>query len=104
MSKKRNEKLRYSENVSLGDMLKIFTKENRLDKKMESIQVEDAFVSSIPASSRKYIVQVKFSNGILNAKVDSASLRQNLHMASSSLCDIINEKLGSTIVHKILLS
>ncbi len=104
MSKKKRIDYRYSKNISLADALSAFTRENKLDKKIEALRVEEVFVRSIPESSRKYIVKTEFSNGILNAKVSSASLRQNLFMAAASLCDIMNEKLGETIVHKILLS
>lgn len=104
MSKRKTVDLRFSRNISMSDALGIFAKENKLDKKLEAIRVGEVFVSSIPESSRKYIQKVDFSNGILRAQIESASLRQNLQMASSSLCDIMNEKLNATIVHKILLS
>lgn len=104
MSKRKTVDLRYSKNISLSDALGLFAKENKLDKKLEAIKVAEVFVNSIPESSRKYIQKVDFSNGILRAQVESASLRQNLQMAAGSLCDIINERLDSTIVHKILLS
>lgn len=95
---------RFSRNLSLSDALSMFAKESKIDKKLESIKISELFISSIPESSRKHIQKVDFSNGIITVKVDSPSLRQNLHMASFSLCDIINEKLEATIVHKILLS
>lgn len=88
----------------MSDALDIFTKENKLDKKLESVRIAEVFVSSIPESSRKYIQSVNFSNGIIRAQIESASLRQNLSMASDSLCDIMNEKLNQTIVQKILLT
>lgn len=104
MSRKRSRNIRNNSNISLGDALSAFSRENRLDKRFEAIKVEEAFVQSIPQSSRKYIGKTSFGNGILTVYISSASLRQNLQMASSSLCDIINEKLEATIVHKILLS
>ena len=88
----------------MSDALNMFTKENHLDKKLESVRIAEVFVSSIPESSRKYIQSVNYSNGIIRAQIESASLRQNLSMAANSLCDIINEKLHQTIVHKILLT
>lgn len=104
MSKKRSRNIRHNSNISLGDALSAFSKENKLDKRFESIRVEEAFIESVPESFRKYIGKMSFGNGILTVYVSSASFRQNLQMASSSLCDIINEKLKATIVHKILLS
>ncbi|MCO5233482.1 MAG: DUF721 domain-containing protein [Chitinophagales bacterium] len=104
MSKRKEADIRYSKNISLMDALNLFVKENHLDKKLESVKVSEVFVNSIPSSSRKYIKKVDFSNGILRAQIESASLRQNLQMASSSLCELMNEKLGMNIVQKILLS
>ncbi|MCO5230284.1 MAG: hypothetical protein M9958_03915 [Chitinophagales bacterium] len=104
MSKRKDSDIRYSRNISFMEALQAFTKENHLDKKLESVKVSEAFVNSIPASSRKYIQKVDFSNGIIRAQIESASLRQNLQMASASLCDIINEKLEMNIVQKILFS
>lgn len=104
MSKRKSSDPRYSKNITMSDALNMFTKENHLDKKLESVKITEVFVSSIPESSRKYIQSVNFSNGIIRAQIESASLRQNLNMASDSLCDIINEKLNQTIVHKILLT
>jgi hypothetical protein len=104
MSKRKSSDPRYSKNITMSDALDIFTKENNLDKKLESVKIAEVFVSSIPESSRKYIVSVNYSNGIIRAQIESASLRQNLSMASDSLCDIMNEKLNQTIVHKILLT
>lgn len=104
MSKRKTVDPRYSKNISLSDALSVFAKENKLDKKFEALKISELFMNCIPESSRKHILKVDYSNSIISVKVDSASLRQNLHMASSSLCDIINEKLDATIVHKILLS
>ncbi|HUH73751.1 MAG TPA: DciA family protein [Chitinophagales bacterium] len=104
MSKRKSSEQGYSKNISMSDALNMFTKENKLDKKLESVRIVETFVSSIPESSRQYIKSVNFSNGIIRAEIESASLRQNLSMASDSLCDIINEKLDQTIVHKILLT
>ena len=104
MSKRKSSDPNYSKNITMSDALNMFTKENHLDKKLESIRIAEVFVSSIPESSRKYIQSVNYSNGIIRAQSESASLRQNLSMAANSLCDIINEKLTQTIVHKILLT
>ena len=104
MSKRKSTDSRFSKNISMSDALNMFTKENKLDKKLESVRIKEVFVSSIPESSRRYIVSVDYSNGIIKAKIESASLRQNLSMVTESLCDIINEKLEETIVHKILLT
>lgn len=104
MSKRKSTDSRNSKNITMSDALNMFTKENNLDKKLESIRIAETFVSSLPESSRKYIKSVNYSNGIIRAQIESASLRQNLTMASSSLCDIINEKLEQTIIHKILLT
>jgi len=95
---------RFSKSISLSDAIGKFAKENQLDKKLESLRVAELFVSSLPESARRLVTRVDFSNGILRAQVESASLRQNLQMASASLCDIINEKLDATIVRKIMLS
>jgi hypothetical protein len=104
MSKRKSSDPNFSKNITMSDALNMFTKENHLDKKLESVRIAEVFVSSIPESSRKYIQSVNYSNGIIQAQIESASLRQNLSMAANSLCDIINEKLNQTIVHKILLT
>jgi hypothetical protein len=89
--------------ISLGDAIGQFAKENHLQGMLQSAKISELFRSLLPESSRALIGKVDFSNGILRAQVKSPSLRNDLHFASSSLCDMMNEKLEAPLVKKIVL-
>lgn len=103
MSKDRKIDLRYSESVSIGDAMQSYLKSSKLDKKLESVKIIETFMQSLPESFRKDVIKAEFSNGILSVYANSSSFRQNLQMASDSIVETINDKLNTTIVHKLLL-
>lgn len=94
---------RYGNFISLGDAIGKFSKDHQLDGKLRSARVCDQFRNLLPEKSRTQVGKVDFSNGIVRAQISSAPLRKDLQMASASLCDLLNEKMEETLVHKIVL-
>ncbi|MCO5248918.1 MAG: DUF721 domain-containing protein [Chitinophagales bacterium] len=103
VSKSKNIDSKFGKSISIADAMGVYLKENKLDKKIQAHRVVEGFIQSLPLSFRKDVIKAEFSNGILSVHVNSAPFRQNLQMASNSILETINDNLGATIVHKLLL-
>lgn len=95
--------IRIGKPVSLAEAIGSFARENQIAGKIISANVVNALMSVLPESSRNAIQKADFSNGILRITVSSPALRNDLQMAATSIIEMINEKMGTETVKKILL-
>ena len=103
MKKKSKITLRNSETSSLSEVLDKFLGAFNLEKKFyetQLIQNWKNIVGTTIASRTEYVV---LKGNELVIKINSAPLRNELHMSKNSLKDHINKKLGKEIVHSIVI-
>lgn len=95
--------IRMGKPVSLAEAIGSFARENQLSGKLASAHVVNAFMSILPESNRSAVQKVDFSNSILRVTVSSPALRNDLQMATASIMDMINERMQSDSVKRIIL-
>lgn len=97
MSKRQNE------NQRLGDALKDFIAENKLQKGIDQVNVKEAWVNLMGNGVNNYTTQVTLKNDILYVSLSSSVLREELSYGKSKIIKMLNEELGKELVKKIVL-
>lgn len=94
---------RHKDNMSLGDALQGFIKENNLDKGLEKIDAKNAWYAVMGNSIAAYTNEVELKNNTLIVRLSSAPLRQELSYGKSKIIININEFLRREVVKDLLL-
>lgn len=97
MAKRRNDHL------NLGEALKEFIKENRLQKGMDRVDVKTAWVKLMGNGVNQYTTSVELKGDVLYVSLSSSVLRQELSLGKSKIIALINEELQKEVVKKIVL-
>ncbi len=94
---------RNNENLSMADALKAFISENKLQKGIDKIDVENAWMHLMGNGVTKYTSEVRLQNDTLFVKLSSAVLREELSYGKEKIIKLINEELGKEVVKKVVL-
>jgi len=94
---------RKNEHISLGDALKAFVEENRLQKGMDKLQVRDAWKALMGNGVNKYTADVQLRESTLYVTLTSSVLREELSYGKDKIIKMINEELGKSVVTELIL-
>lgn len=94
---------RQNEHLNLGDALKEFIKENRLQKGMDKVDARAAWIKLMGNGVNNYTTSVELKNDILFVSLSSSVLRQELSLGKSKIIAMLNEELGKELIKKIVL-
>ncbi len=97
MSKRKNEF------VSVKDVMQEMLQENRLQKGIDQVNVKEAWETVMGNGVYGYTDEVVFKNGTLLIRLSSATLREELSYGKEKIINMLNEKLGKTIISKLKL-
>jgi len=89
---------------SLGDLLKGFVKENRLEKGLDKVNVEKVWNSEMGPAIKKYTTGIRLDKNTLYVRLSSSVLREELGYGKSKIIKMLNEKLGKEVIKKLVLS
>ncbi len=89
--------------LNLGDALNEFIKENKLQKGIDKVDAQEAWVKLMGNGVNNYTTQVELKNDTLYVSLSSSVLRQELSMGKSKIIALLNEELGKDLVKKIIL-
>ncbi|WP_343485837.1 DUF721 domain-containing protein [Allomuricauda sp. d1] len=94
---------RQNEHLNLGDALKEFIKENRLQKGMDKVDARAAWIKLMGNGVNNYTTSVELKNDILFVSLSSSVLRQELSLGKSKIITMLNEELGKDLIKKLVL-
>lgn len=97
MAKRNNDLL------SLGDALKEFVGEHKLQKGLDKVQVRDVWNQQMGPAIAKYTTAIKLDNNTLYVQLSSSVLREELSYGKQRIIDNLNNALGKTLIEKLVL-
>jgi len=97
MSKRNNE------NLKLSDALKEFVSENKLQKGLDKVDVQEAWVSLMGNGVNNYTTSVQLQNDTLYVQLSSSVLREELSYGKEKIINMLNESLGKQLIKKLIL-
>ncbi|MFV8226518.1 DUF721 domain-containing protein, partial [Christiangramia aquimixticola] len=87
----------------LGDLLKSFVDENKLDKGLNEVKIKDVWYSQMGPAIKKYTTGIKLKNDVLYVQLSSSVLREELSYGKEKIVRIMNEEMGQEIISKLVL-
>ncbi len=94
---------RENNHLSLADALKAFINNNKLDKGLDKVNVEQAWQKLMGNGVNNYTTDIYFKADTLYVKLSSSVLREELSYGKEKIITLINEELGKDLVKKLVL-
>jgi predicted nucleic acid-binding Zn ribbon protein len=85
----------------ISKVLTEFLRNEGLETPLMEYRIVQAWPQVVGEAISRYTGNLFVKNGILNVKIKSAPLRQNLSMCQSSLTQKLNQAVGSQIISSI---
>ncbi len=90
-------------NMTLGEALKQFLHQNRLQQGIHAVEAEHAWRSVLGPGVDSYTRTVELKGNTLFVSLDSSVLREELSLGKSKIIALLNESLGSEVIQKLVL-
>lgn len=94
---------RFSNEVSISEVLQQFIKVNKLESGMDKIDVEQAWKSLMGNGVNSYTQEVILKGSTLYVKLTSAVLREELSYGKDKIIKMLNEELRKDVVANLIL-
>lgn len=94
---------RQNEHQNLSDALKSFIKENKLEKGMDKVDTQKAWIKLMGNGVNNYTTKVDLRNDVLYVSLSSSVLREELSYGKSKIIKMLNEELGRELIKKLVL-
>lgn len=91
----------YSNEHTLQDLLAKAYHRLDMDETVSEMEVKKAYAIVVGDFINRLTESVKFKNGVLQLKLSSAALRQELYYRRDGMMDRINEILDGSVVKRI---
>lgn len=96
-------KRRKNEEMKLGDLLKSFVDENKLDKGLNQVKIRDVWNNQMGPAIEKYTTDLKLKNNTLFVQLSSSVLREELSYGKEKIIRNLNEEMGQDLISKLVL-
>ena len=97
MSKRQNDSFK------IDDLMKSFVKENKLEKGLDKVNVEAAWIEMMGNGVNTYTNSVKLHKDVLYVELSSSVLREELSYGKDKIINMLNESLGKNLITKLIL-
>ena len=94
---------RKNDNLPLGDALREFIKENKLQKGMDKVNAREAWTNLMGNGVNNYTTDVELRNGVLFVSLSSSVLREELSHGKSKIIHLLNEELRIDLIRELVL-
>lgn len=94
---------RFNDEQSVGDVLKQFMQENKLQPGMDKIDVRDAWKNLMGNGVNNYTREIMLKGTTLYVELTSAVLREELSFGKAKIVKMINEELKREVVKDVVL-
>jgi len=97
-------KRRKNEEMVLGDLLKSFVGENKLDPKgLNQVQIREVWNNQMGPAIAKYTTGLKLKHDTLFVQLSSSVLREELSYGKEKIIRNLNEEMNQELVKKLVL-
>lgn len=88
----------------IGDIINQYLgNSEKISKGVASVKIDQIFKEEMGDVVNSYVTEIKLRGNTLSINVLSAPLRNELSNSRQKLMDILNKKLGSEIIKKIII-
>lgn len=94
---------RHNEHIKLSDALKEFVETNNLQKGLDNIDVQEAWVNLMGNGVNSYTSSVQLKHETLFVQLSSSVLREELSYGKEKIIAMLNEALGKEVIKKLVL-
>ncbi|MFD2908129.1 DUF721 domain-containing protein [Flavobacterium ardleyense] len=94
---------RFSEESSIGDVLKQFVSQNKLEGGMDVVNVRDAWKNLMGNGVNNYTTEIQLKGTTLYVALSSSVLREELSYGKDKIIKMINEELRKDLVQTLVL-
>mgnify|MGYP003618480289 FL=1 len=94
---------RFNEESSIGDVLKQFISQNKLEAGMDVVNVRDAWKNLMGNGVNNYTTEIQLKGSTLYVALSSAVLREELSYGKDKIIKMINEELRKDVVTNLIL-
>lgn len=94
---------RYNEESPIGDVLKQFISQNKLEVGIDQINVREAWKNLMGNGVNNYTTEIQLKGSTLYVALTSAVLREELSFGKEKIIKMINEELRKDIVTNLVL-
>ena len=94
---------RFNEESPIGDVLKQFISQNKLEAGMNVVNVRDAWKNLMGNGVNNYTNEIQLKGSTLYVALSSAVLREELSYGKEKIIKMINEELRKDLVTNLVL-
>ncbi len=94
---------RKAENITIGDALKDFIQNNRLEKGLDKVNAKESWDAVMGTAISKYTTDVKLDRETLYVQLSSSVLREELGYGREKIISLLNAELGKELIKKLVL-
>ncbi len=94
---------RFNEESPIGDVLKQFITQNKLEAGMDVVNVRDAWKNLMGNGVNNYTTEIQLKGSTLYVALSSAVLREELSYGKDKIIKMINEELRKDLVTNLIL-
>jgi hypothetical protein len=94
---------RFNEESPIGDVLKQFISQNKLEAGMDVVNVRDAWKNLMGNGVNNYTTEIQLKGATLYVALSSAVLREELSYGRDKIIKMINEELRKELVTNLVL-
>jgi hypothetical protein len=94
---------RFNEESPIGDILKQFISQNKLEAGMDVVDVRDAWKNLMGNGVNNYTTEIQLKDSTLYVALSSAVLREELSYGKDKIIRMINEELRKDLVTNLVL-
>ena len=94
---------RFNEESPIGDVLKQFISQNKLEAGMDVVNVRDAWKNLMGNGVNNYTTEIQLKGSTLYVALSSAVLREELSYGKEKIIKMINEELRKDLVTILVL-
>lgn len=94
---------RFNEESPIGDVLKQFISQNKLEAGMDIVNVRDAWKNLMGNGVNNYTTEIQLKGSTLYVALSSAVLREELSYGKDKIIKMINEELQKDLVTHLVL-
>lgn len=94
---------RFNEESPIGDVLKQFITQNKLEAGIDVVNVRDAWKNLMGNGVNNYTTEIQLKGSTLYVALSSAVLREELSYGKDKIIKMINEELRKELVTNLIL-
>lgn len=93
---------RFNDDYTVGDIMKEFIKESKLEKGLDIVQVKEVWGNLMGPTILNYTSQIDFYKNTLYVTLSSAVLKQELVLGKQKIIDLLNKELQKDLVKELI--